>query len=68
MLDCDGIWFDKPADRAGARNQLLALRDKTHQLTSAAVLARDGQRIWHHAAAARLAHARIHRRLSGRLS
>jgi septum formation protein len=54
MLDCDGAWFDKPADRAAAKDQLLALRDKTHRLTSAAVLARDGQRIWHHAAAAEL--------------
>jgi septum formation protein len=54
MLDCDGAWFDKPANRAAAKGQLLALRDKTHRLTSAAVLARDGQRIWHHAAAAKL--------------
>lgn len=54
MLDCDGAWFDKPESRAAARNQLLTLRDKTHRLTSAAVLARDGQRIWHHAAAATL--------------
>ena len=54
MLDCDGTWFDKPESRDAARSQLQALRDKTHRLTSAAVLARDGQRIWHHAATARL--------------
>ena len=54
MLDCAGTWFDKPESRGAARAQLEALRDKTHRLTSAAVLARDGQRIWHHAAAARL--------------
>jgi septum formation protein len=54
MLDCDGTWFDKPESRADAGQQLRTLRDKTHRLTSAAVLARDGQRIWHHAAAARL--------------
>jgi septum formation protein len=54
MLDCDGAWFDKPESHAAARDQLLALRGKTHRLTSAAVLARDGRRIWHHAAAARL--------------
>ncbi|GAB2177700.1 Maf family protein [Dongia sp. agr-C8] len=54
MLDCKGVWFDKPESRAAARTQLLALRDKTHRLTSAAVLARDGQRIWHHAGAANL--------------
>jgi septum formation protein len=54
MLDCDGAWFDKPEHRAGAKTQLQALRGKAHRLTSAAVLARDGQRIWHHAAAASL--------------
>jgi septum formation protein len=54
MLDCDGAWFDKPETRDGAKGQLRALCGKTHRLTSAAVLARDGQRIWHHAAAARL--------------
>jgi septum formation protein len=54
MLDCDGAWFDKPESRAAAKTQLLSLRGKTHRLTSAAVLTRDGQRIWHHAAAAKL--------------
>jgi septum formation protein len=55
MLDCDGAWFDKPADRIAARDQLLRLRDRSHRLTSAAVLARDGARLWHHAAQAELA-------------
>ena len=54
MLDCDGEWFDKPKDRAAAREQLLRLRGRSHRLTSAAVLARDGQRLWHHADSARL--------------
>jgi len=54
MLDCNGAWFDKPESRAAAKAQLQALRGTTHRLTSAAVLARDGQRIWHNAAAARL--------------
>jgi septum formation protein len=48
MLECDGIWFDKPADLAAARAQLRALRGRAHHLVSAAVLAKDGQRIWHH--------------------
>lgn len=47
MLDCDGVWYDKPADRAEARDQLLALRGRTHTLTSTAVAVRDGQRVWH---------------------
>jgi septum formation protein len=54
MLDCDGAWFDKPENRDAARAQLLSLRGRKHRLTSAAVLARDGARIWHHAAAAHL--------------
>lgn len=47
MLECEGAWFDKPADRAGARDQLLALRGKTHELVSCAVVVRDGERLWH---------------------
>jgi septum formation protein len=54
MLDCDGAWFDKPESREAARDQLKCLRARKHRLTSAAVLARDGARIWHHAAAAHL--------------
>jgi len=54
MLDCESAWFDKPESREAAKTQLLTLRGKTHRLTSAAVLARDGQRIWHQAAAAKL--------------
>jgi septum formation protein len=52
MLDCEGTWFDKPDSPEAAQAQLMALRGRTHRLTSAAVLARDGQRIWHTAAAA----------------
>lgn len=54
MLDCERVWFDKPADRAAARAQLLALRDKTHRLVSSVVAVRDGQRLWHHTESAKL--------------
>lgn len=54
MLECERAWFDKPADRAAARAQLQALRDKTHRLVSAVVAVRDGQRLWHHTEQARL--------------
>jgi septum formation protein len=47
MLVCDGAWFDKPADRAAARLQLLALRGKPHELVSAICVLRDGERLWH---------------------
>lgn len=55
MLDCDGEWFDKPAGRTEARDQLKALRGKTHRLVSCAVVLRDGERLWHHTDRARLA-------------
>ncbi len=48
MLECEGIWFDKPADLGAARAQLKALRGRQHHLVSAAVLVKDGQRLWHH--------------------
>ncbi|CBS88200.1 Putative septum formation inhibitor protein (Maf-like) [Azospirillum lipoferum 4B] len=54
MLECEGRWFDKPADRAAARAQLLDLRGKTHRLVSCAVVVRDGERMWHKVDSARL--------------
>ncbi|HLI10182.1 MAG TPA: nucleoside triphosphate pyrophosphatase [Alphaproteobacteria bacterium] len=48
MLECDGTWFDKPADRAQARAQLSALRGRRHRLVAAVVAMRDGIRLWHH--------------------
>ncbi len=54
MLVCDGVWYEKPPDRDRARADLLALRGKTHELICCACVARDGARIWHH-----LAHARL---------
>jgi len=46
MLECDGVWLDKPADRAGAKDHLMRLRGKTHQLITAAVIAHEGRIIW----------------------
>ncbi|SOD98954.1 Maf family protein [Caenispirillum bisanense] len=54
MLACEGTWYDKPTDRAAARDQLLALRGRTHELISCAVVVRDGERLWHHVDRARL--------------
>jgi len=54
MLDCDGAWFDKPADMAGARQHLVNLRGKTHVLPTAVAVALNGARIWHHVALPRL--------------
>ena len=54
VLDCDGTLFDKPTDAADARRQLLLLRGRRHELVSAAVVVRDGVRLWHHVGRATL--------------
>ena len=54
MLEVGGVWLDKPADQAAAKAQLQSLRGRTHRLVSAVVVARDHQRLWHHADQARL--------------
>jgi septum formation protein len=46
--------FSKPADRAGAREQLKALRGQTHALHSAIALVRDGAVVFDHRDLARL--------------
>jgi septum formation protein len=53
-LACEGRLFDKPPTVAAARDQLLALRGKTHELVSSVVVAKGGARIWHHTETARL--------------
>jgi septum formation protein len=55
MLDCQDQRFDKPLDVAEARAQLLALRGQKHRLTSALVIAKDGEIIWRHVEEAWLA-------------
>jgi septum formation protein len=42
-LNCSGSLFHKPKDLAAARRQLRALAGRTHQLHSAAALARGGK-------------------------
>ncbi|MDT8344010.1 MAG: Maf family protein [Thermohalobaculum sp.] len=54
VLVCEGRLFDKPADRAATRAQLVALRGRAHQLLSAAVVARDGAPVWRHVGQAQL--------------
>ncbi|MSP88567.1 MAG: Maf-like protein [Alphaproteobacteria bacterium] len=54
MLDCNGVWFEKPGDRDHARAHLMALRGRTHELISAVSVAENGQQVWHHVARARL--------------
>lgn len=44
----------KPADRTEARQQLAALRGRSHRLLSAAVIAEGGVPVWRHVGTARL--------------
>jgi septum formation protein len=46
--------FSKPVDSRAAREQLVALRGKTHQLHSGVALVRDGSMVFEHAATASL--------------
>jgi septum formation protein len=46
MLAVDGVALDKPKNRAEARRQLLLLRGQTHELITAAVVAKDGAIVW----------------------
>ena len=46
--------FEKPAGRDEARDHLRALRGRTHELLSAAVIAQDGTSVWRHVGTARL--------------
>lgn len=54
MLECEGRWYDKPADRDGARRHLENLRGKTHELITAAVIAHEGRIIWRHTEIAKM--------------
>jgi len=48
ILECDGIFFDKPKDHIGAAAQLAALAGRRHHLVSAAAVARNSAVIWRH--------------------
>jgi septum formation protein len=54
LLVCDGAWFDKPPNMAAARGHLQRLRARQHELVTALVCHRGGQRIWQHVAKPRL--------------
>ena len=53
-LACEGTLFDKPPTLAAARTQLQALRGRTHELVSAAVVAQGGRRLWQDASVGKL--------------
>ncbi len=55
ILEHDGRWLEKAADREGARGRLQALAGQRHVLAAAAVAFRGGARIWHHVGTAEVA-------------
>ncbi|WP_112310319.1 Maf family protein, partial [Pseudogemmobacter bohemicus] len=54
VLELDGQIFAKPENPDHARDQLMALRGKTHRLLSAVVVCRAGEPLWRHMGEARL--------------
>jgi septum formation protein len=54
VLVCEGAVFDKPENLAAARQQLLRLRGRTHELETAVACARDEDVLWSHVEAPRL--------------
>lgn len=58
ILSCEGGIFSKPASFEEARDQLMSLRGKTHELLTTACIAKGGSIIWRHSDAAQL-HMRV---------
>ena len=54
VLEFEGRVFDKPVDRAAARQQLATLGGHPHDQISCACVVRDGARLWHEVSRARL--------------
>lgn len=46
LLDLDGEWLSKPEHKDEADHHLTKLSGQTHELVTAAVIYRDGERIW----------------------
>ncbi len=54
ILVCDGKIFSKPATLDEARENLIALRGRTHQLVSAIAVAQQEEILWSHVATAEM--------------
>ncbi len=46
MLDCDGVWLEKPETMEAVRDSLTRLAGRRHRLITAAVIMRDAQIVW----------------------
>jgi len=65
-LSLDDELFHKPRDMEDARRHLLKLSGRTHQLNSAAVLARNGEALWREVGIARLTMGKLEPGFIGR--
>jgi len=54
ILECEGNWFDKPADMGGARRHLKTLRGSRHRLVNGLAIVHKGSTLWTHTAIATL--------------
>ncbi|MGX0875701.1 septum formation protein [Roseovarius sp. MBR-154] len=54
VLDLDGRILSKPRSRNDARDQLVSLRGRRHDLLCAAVMCREGQPVWRHVGVAHM--------------
>lgn len=54
ILECDGAWFDKPANRTEAMRTLQKLRNRSHTLISAVAVIEDESCLWGFVDVARL--------------
>lgn len=54
MLECEGVWFDKPKTKVNAIEHLKKLRGKTHYLHSAVTVAQNTEILWSQTQSARL--------------
>lgn len=55
ILECGGVWFDKPVDTDNARAQLQTLRGRDHRLVSVTCVFLENTRAWSHLSIAELA-------------
>ena len=46
ILECDGVWFEKPSGREGVVAHLERLRGRTHRLVTASCVVTDSQPVW----------------------
>lgn len=59
ILECGGRWFERPRDRADAKETLENLQGRTHRLITAVAVNRDGAGVWEHVETAVLTMRRL---------